>query len=41
MNNIYIDIMKQTLVIDIIKSMIKFGGEDEKGEVEVLNLYLL
>ena len=29
-NNIYILIMIQTLVIDIIWSMTKFWGEDEK-----------
>ena len=30
----------ETLIIDIIKSMIKFGREDEEGEVEVLNLHV-
>ena len=29
-NNIYILTMIQTLVVDIIWSMTKFGGEDEK-----------
>jgi len=31
----------QKLIISIIKIMIKFGKEDEEGEVELLNLYLL
>lgn len=41
MNNIYIGIIMQTLITDISKTMIKFGEEDEEGEVEILNLHLL
>ena len=32
--------MIQTLIIGIIKSIIKFGGEDEEREFELLNLHL-
>ena len=39
-NNFYIVIIIQTLIIGIIKN-IKFLGEDEGGEVEVLNLHLI
>ena len=39
-NNIHIVIMIQMLIIGLIKSMIKFWGE-EGGVVEVLSLHLI
>lgn len=41
MHNAYGVVMIQTLIIDIIKSKIKFEGEDEEGEVEALNFHPL
>ena len=32
--------MIQTLIIGIIKGIIKFGGEDKEREFELLNLHL-
>lgn len=41
MHNAYVVIMIQTLIIDIIKSKIKFKGGDKEGEVEALNFHPL
>lgn len=38
---VFAAIIMQILTTDIIKSMIKFGGEDVEKKVEILNLYLL
>lgn len=40
-HNAYVVIMIQTLIIDIIKSKIKFKGGDKEGEVEALNFHPL